>query len=94
MPSKMVYVCPDLFNPDAEDGSCETRISDVVEAITEATEAKLNELGLLGTDVLETEPRHGRGFFLSVEIPECAVRMRDDLLGLGHQVNPHENIRP
>jgi hypothetical protein len=55
LPTKMVYSCPELgdMNPEVESGEvgeCEARIADVDAAVEEATEAKLNELDLLGAD--------------------------------------------
>jgi hypothetical protein len=53
MPTKMVYACPDIANPDpaaegADVGMCQAHIADVDEAIREATEEELFEMELLG----------------------------------------------
>ena len=75
MPTKMVYACPDLANPDpaaegAEVGMCEARIADVLEAIREATEEELIDMELLGElDTFEIESSELDGVFVKAMNP-------------------------
>jgi hypothetical protein len=75
MPTKMVYACPDIANPDpaaegADVGMCQAQIADVVEAIREATEEKLFEMELLGdSDTFAIESSELDGVFVKAMNP-------------------------
>jgi len=70
---KMVYSCPGMGNQEeerAEEGSCMAAIMDVEAAVEAATEAKLNQLGLLGPDdTLVVESSELEGIFVKAMNP-------------------------